>query len=180
MDRRTRKTRLAIINSFLDLNSEKEISKISISEITERADIGRGTFYTHFRDIYDLEEAIISDFIGNIKEIIQTSYSHHHEMDIYVQILIQVINILEEQKDFYRKLLLLKNSTAFTNRLTKELIAIIRTEEKNTFNSQEQVELVLFVSGWSTVITEWLSENIEIPVDDLKEMVINIYKEMFE
>ena len=40
--------------SLLDLTKEKPINKITIAELSQQADIGRGTFYTHYEDIYDL------------------------------------------------------------------------------------------------------------------------------
>ena len=43
-DRRVNRTKRQIKESFIKLLSEKEISRITVSEITEQADIGRGTF----------------------------------------------------------------------------------------------------------------------------------------
>ena len=45
MDRRIRKTKQAIVTAFLELLDEKkDIDKISITDITKRADISRSTF----------------------------------------------------------------------------------------------------------------------------------------
>lgn len=54
MDRRSTRTKQAIKQAFLDLTKEKPINKITIAELSQQADIGRGTFYTHYEDIYDL------------------------------------------------------------------------------------------------------------------------------
>ena len=59
-DRRVRYTKLAIRESFLALLSEKPIEKISVTEICKRADINRGTFYSHYDDIYSVAEFIHS------------------------------------------------------------------------------------------------------------------------
>lgn len=48
MDRRTRKTREAIFKAFTALLSQKDFDSITVSEIIEKADVGRATFYTHF------------------------------------------------------------------------------------------------------------------------------------
>ncbi len=53
----------AICNSFLELLLEKDIRKISIKDICERAGINRGTFYLHYIDIVDLIDKLTSWYI---------------------------------------------------------------------------------------------------------------------
>lgn len=51
-------TKKAIAFALKELLLEKPISKITVSDITERCDINRQTFYYHFQDIRDLVEWI--------------------------------------------------------------------------------------------------------------------------
>ncbi len=55
-DRRTRKTKKAICDAFAELLAEKELHRITVKEIIEKADISRVTFYNHYLDIYDLSD----------------------------------------------------------------------------------------------------------------------------
>ena len=48
MDRRQRKTRKHIFEAFTSLLSQKDVNKITVGEIIEKADVGRATFYAHF------------------------------------------------------------------------------------------------------------------------------------
>lgn len=57
-DRRVKYTKQAIRESFLELLKEKPIDKISVTEICKRADINRGTFYSHYADPYDLKHQL--------------------------------------------------------------------------------------------------------------------------
>ena len=54
MDLRTEKTKRSIINSFLELRSRKPLEKITVKELSEKAEINKATFYLHYHDIYDL------------------------------------------------------------------------------------------------------------------------------
>ena len=47
-DRRFKKNKKEIRRAFIDLVIEKGYDKLTISEITERADINRMTFYSHY------------------------------------------------------------------------------------------------------------------------------------
>ena len=74
-DRRVRKTRSAIKSSFIELLNEKELEKITIQDIADRADINRGTFYLHYEDKYlllsDMEDEFISQmtFLNHLHNI---------------------------------------------------------------------------------------------------------------
>lgn len=78
------KTRKLIKNTFIKMLSEKkEISKISVSELVERAEISRATFYAHFDDIYavveEFEREIIDEFFTNAKLLATNDYGKFFE-----------------------------------------------------------------------------------------------------
>lgn len=55
LNRSSIKTKRIIKSVFAEMLSEyKEISRISVSELCERADISRSTFYSHYDDTYSI------------------------------------------------------------------------------------------------------------------------------
>ncbi len=73
------KTRKLIKTTFIAMLAEKnKINKISVSELTARAQISRATFYSHFTDIYevaeDFETELIEEFYTNIKLLASDNY----------------------------------------------------------------------------------------------------------
>jgi AcrR family transcriptional regulator len=50
-DKRVVKTRNAIKTAFMNIMCEKDISKISVSDIANKALINRSTFYLHYSDV---------------------------------------------------------------------------------------------------------------------------------
>lgn len=72
MDRRVKKTKRAIFEAFLTMVKDKPVHKISVSELAERADINRKTFYLHFSDIFELEKLIKTKFNEGAKKLIST------------------------------------------------------------------------------------------------------------
>ena len=60
-DRRVRKTKNAITKTLLQLMEQKAISDITVSELTEAADINRKTFYNH----YDNLDSVLNELENN-------------------------------------------------------------------------------------------------------------------
>lgn len=75
VDRRTRYTRDVIKSAFIELLENKPINKISVASICERAEINRGTFYIHYRDVYDLQEQVEEEFRIDIMSDIEYAIS---------------------------------------------------------------------------------------------------------
>ncbi len=70
IDRRLRRTKSAIKTALLTLMKDKPLSKISVSELTELADVNRKTFYNHYSDLKDVLAEIENEFLETIFDII--------------------------------------------------------------------------------------------------------------
>ncbi len=68
MDLREKKTRRAIREAFLKLRKTKPVEKISVKELAQLAEISKATFYLHYRDIFDLSDALQNEVIQSILE----------------------------------------------------------------------------------------------------------------
>lgn len=60
-DKRIIKTERAVKTALINALSEKDINRISVSELAERASINRSTFYLHYSDVYSVIEDIEND-----------------------------------------------------------------------------------------------------------------------
>ncbi|GCE29255.1 hypothetical protein KDA_47390 [Dictyobacter alpinus] len=69
VDLRAQRTRQLLWQAFLDIMQEKGFTAMSIQEITERANVHRGTFYAHFADKYALLEAILREEFRDVLTI---------------------------------------------------------------------------------------------------------------
>ncbi len=65
-DRRIVKTRKSIRDTLLKEMKTESYQELSVSRLCREADIGRGTFYLHYNDIYEvvqeIEDQLLSDF----------------------------------------------------------------------------------------------------------------------
>ena len=72
-DRRIRKTKQQLQEGFIHLRKTKSIKYITVKELCELTDLNRGTFYLHYRDIYDLSEQMDNEIILKFEELLNLS-----------------------------------------------------------------------------------------------------------
>ena len=72
-DKRIRRTKKLLRQALTRLMQQKDFQSITVTDVVREADINRGTFYAHYRDVYDLRDKIetgmIEDFRGMIAAI---------------------------------------------------------------------------------------------------------------
>lgn len=71
-DRRARRTEKQLEDALLTLLKTKTIHEISVRELAEAADVTRATFYSHYRDPFDMltqmQQRILDEIIAMINE----------------------------------------------------------------------------------------------------------------
>lgn len=66
-DVRVRYTRMRIREAFLECLEKKHVSKITVKEICDRAEINRATFYKHYADPFELLQRIEEDELDSLR-----------------------------------------------------------------------------------------------------------------
>ena len=76
MDLRIEKTERGIKNAFIELRSGKPLEKITVKELCESARINKSTFYAHYKDIYDLSDAMEEEVVQSIAKMCIRDRNH--------------------------------------------------------------------------------------------------------
>jgi AcrR family transcriptional regulator len=66
MQKRAKRTRKKLKEAALDAFSEKSIDAVTVEEITEKADVGKGTLYQHFDDKEEIVVTLVEDAIEHL------------------------------------------------------------------------------------------------------------------
>jgi AcrR family transcriptional regulator len=78
-DRRGQRTRHLLSAAFVQLMREKGYSAITVSDLIERANIGRSTFYSHYRDKDDL----FVHELDRVIEVLSSGIQNQEEMPFF-------------------------------------------------------------------------------------------------
>jgi len=129
-DPRNQRTRQNIMNGFMKLIKQKEFSDITITDITQEAEINRSTFYYHFMDKYDLIDEIQREVLTKeifkevaLQEVINEQtiiLSLQAIMSSQINLSLQCQHALEEFKS--------KMDNEIKQRLTETLQALLDKE----------------------------------------------------
>lgn len=87
--KRQTETKEYIKEAVAQLLSEQGFEQLTISQITQRAGINRGTFYLHYQDKYDMIDQLKEDTLNQIFYILQEEDQHPRRAIIKILMYIQ-------------------------------------------------------------------------------------------
>ena len=105
-DRRVKYTKMVLEDSLIQLLQEKPIDKVSITEICQKADINRSTFYAHYNDQIDLLQSIVQSILSELNDYLDNfSYKENgtESIQIISRILITSLQMPTGSKSFWAK-----------------------------------------------------------------------------
>lgn len=70
--RRVKRTRKKLKQAALDIFSEKSVDAATVEEITEKADVGKGTLYQHFADKEEIVVTLVEESVQHLIERIRS------------------------------------------------------------------------------------------------------------
>ncbi len=147
VDRRVARTRIALREALHTLINEKGYDTLTVEEITQRAGVGRATFYLHYKDKEDLllEQFIelANDRVRLLAQIPITGWDIQHN-PAYVPLLLIFENAVENTA-LYRVVLRGEGAA----RVTARLRDIIRAAISALVESQGETGSINLTSSFS-------------------------------
>src|SRR6266852_6003067 len=99
-DPRKRRTKSRLSEALVELVKEKPFDDISVQNVIDRAEVGRSTFYTHFRDKEDLFQKDWERFLDMLAQQIEWDKAGHAS---FVPVTF-LFGHLQEAQSFYKGL----------------------------------------------------------------------------
>ncbi len=170
-DRRKIKTKKAIHQAFIQLLKEKSLNQITIAELSEKADLGRGTFYLHYRDIYDLYEKVEEELYNELTEIFD-QFKPYTTSESLLLLTTAVAKFIDQKRELF---LLLIQSNANGNVLhkIKEIFKdkVLTDECYQQISTYEQLEALFIVSGVIGVVEEWIVADLDLTLKEVSTIL---------
>ena len=164
IDRRVRKTRRQLRECLISLLKEKKVQDITVRELTDMADLNRGTFYLHYKDVFDLLEKTEAELQDEFNQLVLK----HDAVDLKQRpavIFNEIYSLVYENADLIEILLGENGDLNFVNRLKKlirekclkEWMEVFRTGNPAVFDAF----FSYIASGCVGLVQYWLQTGLK-------------------
>ena len=174
-DRRVRRTRELLRGALLELIQEKGYDRITVQDILDRADVGRSTFYAHYRD---KDELLLSGFedvraaLDAERDAAETSTEGKAE---FLRPMLAVFKHVEGHRHFWSALTRKGGADLITRILRENVNELVREHFRSQFaGAKDQMRLeaaMQFVAGACMgLLIWWLDNNIPYSSEEIHSM----------
>ncbi len=172
-DRRYKRTEKLIKDTFLRLLAEKNLTQITISEISRLADLGRGTFYLHYSDINDLYESIEKDLMEKLVNVYRSSFPTTEKKNSK-KMIDEILAYIESEKRLF-SLLVSSDDGRTMYKIRKVFYAEVFKEDSilhpDGDKEYDRNESVFVVSGVIGILEKWITEGFSVPSEKMSKMI---------
>lgn len=157
-NRSVRNTRRRLREALLRLLEQKPLHEISVKELTELADVNRGTFYFHYQDIFDLLVSMEDTFFEQLDRTLSENPVHGGGVYPYLH---AIFSFLGENRDFCRIMLGPHGDMQFVDRVKQRVDAqcsfIWQLLAPETDPQRYAMYNAFIINGCIGLLQEWLS-----------------------
>lgn len=159
-DRRQRKTHKAVERGLIELLQKKDYDQITISELTEVADINRKTFYNNYESIDDVIESIEKKLTAYIFSKLPKQIDINNEIEIY-NFFNEFTRITEPYKKMIQRITRHRGVTVILEKIENTIAPYI---ERSMMKYHIDASVIPYVSryitsGMTSIFYEWFKND---------------------
>ncbi|MGN1399699.1 MAG: TetR/AcrR family transcriptional regulator [Erysipelotrichaceae bacterium] len=159
-----------IRSAFLELLKEKDLQKITVTDIVKKTGLNRSTFYCHYPDIRGIIEEIENELIDNLLNIL-AEFKYTDFFSNPAPSLLKVSRLLEKDVEFYRALILANGADRFLEKL-KKIFAQYMLEHSDIPQEYKKskslsLRICYFSGGMVNMYQQWFKGELDCSLNDI-------------
>ncbi len=167
-DKRVRRTKNLLRQALTRLMRQKEFQSITVTDVVREADINRGTFYAHYRDVYDLREKIESGLIADFRLMLEGI--RHDSAGSLHTVLEKAVDYLEENREVVIGLIRIKGADGFNSKLIKVIEEYYQVPDKCK-ELEASYSARFIATGVVGALEKWISEPEPLPKEEMSALM---------
>ncbi len=164
------RSRKMIKEAFLELLEEKNINKITVTDIVNKADLNRSTFYAHYTDVRAITEEMENEVIDKMIEILN-EFEFKSFFNNPTPLLLEVSKFLENNQKTYKVLLKVNEAETFLKKLKNEFAKymMLDTDIPEYLKNSKMVNLRIsyFAGGIINIYQDWFNGKLNCSLNDI-------------
>ena len=164
------RSRKMIKEAFLELLEEKNINKITVTDIVNKADLNRSTFYAHYMDVRAITEEMENEVIDKMIEILN-EFEFKSFFNNPTPLLLEVSKFLENNQKTYKVLLKVNEAESFLKKLKNEFAKymMLDTDIPEYLKDSKMVNLRIsyFAGGIINIYQDWFNGKLNCSLNDI-------------
>jgi AcrR family transcriptional regulator len=161
IDNRIKRTKRLLKQGVTKLILQKSIKKISVRELTDLVEINRGTFYLHYKDIYDLVEQIENELCEEFDEVLVKSLAESNGDEL--KVFRDFCYFLDENRDICYALLSDNGDINFLLKMraiiSRRCFSNVPKDYIKSYGKNDYIYIIsYFESGTVGILRYWLSD----------------------
>lgn len=169
-DKRVVRTKKSIKNALIGLIEFKELSDITISELTAAANVNRRTFYTHYHNITDILDEIESELVAELTSILAEFDYNNYKQSVYKTFL-GFYELMTGEFEYYFKRMRMDTRGILTSRLKNAVKTSIVPALPSRRTAGDTLAASYAAGGFIAAFTEWYYSEERIPPEQAAELV---------
>ena len=170
LDLRTKKIYVALIKAFEELLEKKSFEEITISELCNRAQTRRPTFYKHFSDKYDFFQFMLKELRNEMIEEIQDS-TESQTSENYLHTLVDVGLLFMERN---KKLLLSIDNNSVAGGMLQTITDQMYDENRFQFLLDDEVAVQFLLGALNQCGRWWITHSYKVNREEMQERLYKI------
>ena len=175
-DRRVKRTKKALYEALLTLLDQKSINEITVTELTNLADVNRATFYFYYTDLIDMLQQIQNEAYEEFTAVIQKATIEVSSIEGFTEYAERVFSYCKENEHLIRFIV----NNDINNRLYTYIRQLMLTNIPNTKEIFGESNPARFISNYVInamigVCLDWMDDGMKISPRDLAELCANVY-----
>lgn len=159
------------------LSEKKDLNKITVSEIVEKAGINRGTFYNHYKDIKDVLNQIEDEIMDSL---IQKWKSSNKEEGMHFENFIRALtDTFLEKEDVCKKIIKNVPHHVFDDLKKKVSDVFANSASFRAMNKEERAFIVFISNGISGAYLDYFLERSEFTLREIEQYAVTLVRIVF-
>lgn len=176
-DRRVKRTKKLLRDSLFTLLQEKSINEITVTELTEIADINRATFYFYYTDIMDMLDQIQNEAYELFEDVLVGTEDHIDSMEAFAKYIENILIFCKENPTIARFVITREYNNNKVLKKIKKLLAKKVPVAKENYSQDDPRRFVLnfALNALTGTVVDWMDDGMIIPPPIMAEFIANMY-----